>query len=112
MCEVPVVLMIFVRIYDIFFNGVGMKNGQITIRYTKGFIFHTILADCNKIVKVRTTQSWFQKKAGICHMYFYFESRNPKKHKVIAIKYKDALKIEKIITKSKGNVNEHNKKAV
>lgn len=112
MCEVPVILMIFVRIYDIFFNGVGIKNGQITIRYTKGFIFHTILADCSKIVKIHTTQSWFQKKAGICHMYFYFESRNSKKHKVIALRYEDALKIERIITKAKGNKDGHNKKAV
>ena len=112
MCEVPVILMIFVRVYDIFFNGVGIKNGQITIRYTKGFIFHTILADCSKIVKIHTTQSWFQKKAGICHMYFYFESRNSKKHKVIALRYEDALKIERIITKAKGNKDGHNKKAV
>lgn len=115
MGEVPVILMIFVRIFDIFFNGIGIKNNQITIRYTKGFIFHTILADSKKVVKVKTTQSWLQKKAGICHMNFYFESRNPKKHKVIALKYEDALKIEKIITKSKGskiNKNGNNRKTL
>lgn len=102
MVEIPLVWLAAVRTVDVFSNGVGIKKGQICLRYCKGFTFHTILADCNKIVRIRTSQSLLQKRIGVCNMYFYFESRNPKKHKIIGITEEDAQKIISLTAIKKG----------
>lgn len=97
MIEIPIIWLFFIRVADIFSNGIGIKNNQIVLRYCKGFDFHTVLADCNKIVRVKIVQSYFQKRKGICHMFFYFESRNSKKHKILAIPIESAREVEKLI---------------
>jgi uncharacterized membrane protein YdbT with pleckstrin-like domain len=98
--ELPVVVFIIVRIVAIFSNGVGIEGNHLTLRYCKGLVFHTILADCTKVVRIDTSQTFMQKQAGICHMYFYLESRNSKRHRIIAMPYREAKRIERMVIRN------------
>lgn len=90
MAEIPSIWMLIVKITALFSTGVSIEDNFISIRYSRFFAFHTVLADMSKIVKIQIIQNPIQKKLGRCRLDFYFNSEVAKKNKLHGISIKDA----------------------
>ncbi len=90
---VPALWFLAVRFIDLFTSGISKKNGCYTIRYSKGFYFHTIVVPKDKIIAVKTRQSIFQKMDNRCDVFIYTCSEGITTHKCRNLIKSDVLKI-------------------
>lgn len=100
MCEIPSVWYLIVCIISNRTSGISYSRESICIRYSRGYVFHTVLADKNKIVKSVISQNIFQKTSNTCDIIIYVNSEYSVNHKVKSIKYSDAEKIQNFLVKS------------
>lgn len=97
MGEIPSVWMIIIKSIALVTTGISIENDFISIRYSRFFSFHTVLADRKKLVKAQIIQNPIQKKLGRCRLDFYFNAELPKKNKLHGMNLKDAEEILKIL---------------
>lgn len=93
MTEIPAIWSILVRFTALLTNGITINDKYIQVNYSKGFIFHTVIAKKDKIVKFYIKQSPFQRLFKKCTVCIYFGCEHAVKHSVKAITLKDAEKI-------------------
>lgn len=93
MTEIPTIWMIIVKIAAASTSKIVIYEDKIMICFSKGFGFHTVVSDTDKLVKVRVTQTVFQRLFRKCTVSFYFNSENVQRHFVKGIKSSDAKKI-------------------
>ena len=99
MAEIPTIWSIIIRITALFTNGITINKEYIQINYSKRFVFHTVIAQKNKIVKYYIKQSPFQRLFKKCTICIYLGCENTVKHSVKAIAINDAYKIFESIRK-------------
>jgi uncharacterized membrane protein YdbT with pleckstrin-like domain len=100
MSEIPSVWYLIVCIISNRTSGISYSKESICIKYSRGYVFHAVLADRNKIVKSVISQNIFQKRSKTCDIIIYVNSERTINHKVKSIKYSDAEKIQNILVKS------------
>ena len=93
MAEIPAVWMILIKTAAFFSSGVSVYDDRIRLSYSRFTLFHTIVADRRKIVKVEIEQSVFQRIGGRCSLCFWFEGELKRCHKVRALPSDSAEKI-------------------
>lgn len=79
---VPVILFLIVRIISFRTAGVGVRDGMITLKYSKGLTLHTLLVPMDKVAKIEFRQTYWQARKGRCDLYLHTttEARS-KKHR-------------------------------
>jgi uncharacterized membrane protein YdbT with pleckstrin-like domain len=82
MLEIPLLWYLVICVISLFTSGFSLKDGQLCIRYSKGFTFHTILVSNVKVAKVSITQTIFQKRTDNYNVVFYLTTEQSKGHKV------------------------------
>lgn len=98
MAAIPCIWFLIAKIVACFTSGVSIENNFCCVRFSKGFTFHTILADKEKIAKLQIIQNPIDKKTGRCKLDFYLGSELPKKNRIKGIRIEDAKKIENFIS--------------
>lgn len=71
MAEIPALWWLFVKIAAYFHVGIGMQGDMYTFRYTFGYAFFIVTLHKDKISKVETQQSLFQKMSGCSDILIY-----------------------------------------
>lgn len=80
MAEIPAVWWLFVKIAAYFHVGIGVRGDSYTFRFTFGYAFYTVALHKDKIAKVETQQSLFQKMSRCSDVLIYPFSE--KKHRM------------------------------
>jgi len=93
MAEIPALWSIIINLTALCTNGITFNDGYIQINYSKGFTFHTVITEPEKIAKFCIKQSPFQRIFKKCTISIYFGSEISVKHTVKAIRIDDAGKI-------------------
>ncbi|MDE5946560.1 MAG: PH domain-containing protein [Oscillospiraceae bacterium] len=100
MAETPAVWSIIIGLTALFSSGITFDEGYIQLNYAKGFVFHTVIAEPEKIVKFCIKQSIFQRIFKKCTVFIYIGSEKPTKHIIKAIPLDDAYEVLEKINKS------------
>ncbi len=74
MLLIPIGWKLLVQLTALLTNGFAVNDSRICLRYCRGFVFHTILADTGNIVKVTLTQLPWQRWFGKCNAVFSFRT--------------------------------------
>lgn len=82
MASCPLVWLLAVKLVDLNTAGISWEQGCYTLRYSKGFSLHAIIIRPERIVKIKRTQSIFQKRKGKCDLYVYSYSEGKNVHHV------------------------------
>lgn len=82
MCAVPLVWLIVVRVLDLATAGISCTNNCFTMRYSKGFTFHTVVIPKEKIISIKITTSLFQRFSNKCDVFVSSFSESAKTHSV------------------------------
>lgn len=77
MLMVPCLFFLAVRVMDFATSGFSAADGQMTMRYSKGFYLHTVTIPCHKVALYELRQSPIQRISGSCDLFVrtYAESR-------------------------------------
>lgn len=90
MAEIPSVWMILVKFAAAATSGIAVYEDKIKIKYSRGFGFHTVIADKDRIVKMSITQTPMQKAVNKCTVGFYLNGEQSQRHYVKALSCDDA----------------------
>ncbi len=71
MAEIPAIWWLFVKIAAYFHVGIGIHGDIYTFRFTFGYAFYTVALHKDKIAKVETQQSLFQKMSHCSDVIIY-----------------------------------------
>lgn len=64
----PEIWFLAARIAAFSHTGIGIQDKMLTLRYCKGFAFYTTVIPLDKITRIGTIQSPFQKRIGACDL--------------------------------------------
>ena len=73
---VPLLWYFFLKLTDFFTAGLCFDGATYTLRYSKGFILHTVVVPVNRAAMVITGQNVFQKRIGLCDVIVYTYSES------------------------------------
>lgn len=82
MLSLPFLWWLVVRILDFCTTGVGFDGNCYTLKYSKGFILHTVIIPVGKAVTISIRQSPIQKFDDACDLILYSYSENGKSHRI------------------------------
>lgn len=68
MLMVPTLLFLCVRIIEFKTGGISVIDGIYTLRYSTGFILHTVVIPAEKLVKIELNQGFIQKFGAGCDL--------------------------------------------
>ncbi len=88
---IPAVWLALCKTLSMFITGIGMSGDYITMRYSKMFTFHTIVAPKDRIAKVIIRQSPFQRISGACSAAIYTSSDSKVRHYIYGLRLDRAL---------------------
>ncbi len=71
MAWIPIGWMLVLKLVDFFTAGISFEHGTLTLRYSRGFILHTVAVKPCHIALVKVRQSIFQRKKGVCDLLVY-----------------------------------------
>lgn len=90
--EIPSVWLAIAKTLAIFTTGIGMKDGYLTMRYSRVYTFHTVIAPIDKITKVIVRQAPPQIVNKTCTVIIYTASDAKVKHRIYGLDIDKALK--------------------
>ena len=90
---IPLLWRVFIRLTAAFTTGMKIDDKNCTLSYCRGFKFHKVVMDRDKIVMVRVLQNPFQIISRTCNVYVYSRNENTKKHILRGLNYKKVTKL-------------------
>lgn len=87
--QLPLAWMLAVKFIDLYTAGVSYEQGCYTLRYSKGFSLHQVIIRPERIVKVKQTQSIFQRRNGRCDVYVFSYSEGTQSHHIRDLRQED-----------------------
>ncbi|MEG0899315.1 MAG: PH domain-containing protein [Oscillospiraceae bacterium] len=90
---VPAIWFLAVRFIDFCTSGISKSKGCYTIRYSRSFYLHTVIIPEDKIVTVKTKQSYLQKFDKKCDVYVFTYSEGMSCHKCRNLNKSDVLEL-------------------
>lgn len=89
MATLPFIWLLLVRIIDCNTAGIGVTKRHVTLRYTVGYAFHTVVIPREKINHITIRSSWIQKLSGNCDVMIYTYHELSHRHKVENLRISD-----------------------
>lgn len=89
----PALWFLAVRFADLLTAGISYQKGTFTLRYSRNFTLHTILIPREKISKITTTQSIFQRRSKRCDLRIYSYSDGIQYHRIRDLLIEDTEKL-------------------
>ena len=97
MLEIPIVWLIAVKLTAFFTSGISVYDDKIMVRCSKMTGFHTVVAECSKLVKFEIRQNIFQQIGGKCNVVLWFGGEERSHFKVKAMRVADVKKISEML---------------
>lgn len=88
---IPAIWLAMCKTLSMFITGIGFQNGYMTLRYSRLFTFHTIIAPKDRITKVIIRQSPLQRMGGSCSVMIYTSSDAKTMHYIYGLRLDKAL---------------------
>ena len=88
---IPAIWLAMCKTLSMFTTGIGMSGGYITMRYSKRYTFHTVIAPKDRIAKVIVRQNPFQRIGGSCSVKIYTSSDAKAMHYIQGLRLDRAL---------------------
>ena len=82
----PLGWLLLLKIVDYLTAGFSFEGGTLTLRYSRGFILHTVAVKPRHIALVQIKQSVFQRKSGSCDLIIHTYSEGKLFHKPHRVK--------------------------
>lgn len=82
MTTVPFVWLLLVKIVDCHTAGLAVSRRHVTLYYTLGYAFHTVVVPREKINYIQLRSSVFQRWSGNCDVILYTYSETVKRHQI------------------------------
>ncbi len=90
MLLIPIIWKMAVQTVALLTSGVSVEDSRICLRYCRGFVFHTIIAGTERLVKVRIRRNPWHRMFGKCHVDFYFRSELSRRYSLRNVDYRKA----------------------
>ena len=74
-------------------TGIGMINNVLTLQYSNGCRFHTIIIPAKRVAYVKIRSTIFQRAGGCCDIIIYLKGECSNGHRVRGIMLNDAQKV-------------------
>lgn len=87
---IPSLWLLGIRIAELRSGGIGKSAGRYTLRYSKGYMLHTVTLRRELIASVEIKQSFFQRRSSTCDVYVRGFSECGKAHRVKGLDLKRA----------------------
>lgn len=97
MLTLPWIWWFLLRIIDRFTAGIAVSSRQMTLRYSWGYTFHTVIIPLERINYVRVRYSIFQKWSGNCDVLVYTYGEMGHCHKVENLSLEEVKGLLKIL---------------
>lgn len=88
---IPAIWLAMCSTLSMFTTGIGFTDGYITIRYSKMYTFHTVVAPVDRIAKIVIHQSPLQRIGGSCTLIVYTTSDAKARHRIQALRLDKTL---------------------
>ena len=82
MLEIPLFWLLIVKTVSNFTSGIGYFDKTYTLKYCKGFEYHTIFLPEDKISMVKFEQNPFQRASGNCNLVVYTNAERVTSHEI------------------------------
>lgn len=89
MLEVLFLYLIAVRITARLTTGMGVSREALTLRYCKGFRFHTVIVPKARIAYIKIRRTLFQRAGGSCDVIVYTRGERAREYRVKGIAFKE-----------------------
>ncbi len=90
MLEIPTVWYLLIKLTALLTTGITLSDGQLRLRYCRGFGFHTVITDSTGIVEVRVRISPLQRLNKRCDLFLYLKDERAHAHRIDGIFQTDA----------------------
>lgn len=90
--EIPSIWLAIAKTLALFTTGIGMTDGYLTMKYSKVYSFHTVIAPAEKITKVVIRQAPPQTINNTCTAIIYTASDAKVRHRIYGLDIDKALK--------------------
>lgn len=90
MLLIPAVWLGAIRLWDRSTGGIGQNERFYTLRYSKGYILHTVTLPKRKLARVEIHQNPFQKRSGTCDVRVYPHAQSKSSHRLRGLDAKEA----------------------
>ncbi len=90
---IPALWLCIVRLVASQTSGIGSDSRLIRLDYCRGFSFHSVSVEKNRIAKVGVRRSMFQLRSGKCSLSLSICYPRTSRHKISAIGYSEVLYI-------------------
>lgn len=97
MLTIPWAWWFLLRVIDRFTAGIAVSTRQMTLRYSWGYTFHTVIIPLERINYVRVRYSIFQKWSGNCDVLVYTYGELGRCHKVENLRLEDVKELLRIL---------------
>jgi len=92
MAMVPALCFLAVGVADYRTGGISKEDDVYTLRYSKGFYLHTVVARADKIVQVELNQSIFQRGKNMCDLIVHTRCEGRRRHRLRSLDMREARK--------------------
>lgn len=83
---IPAIWLAMCKTLSMFTTGIGFNGDYITMRYSKMYTFHTVIAPKDRITKVIVRQTPFQRIGGSCSVKIYTSSDAKAMHYILGLR--------------------------
>ena len=97
MLTLPFVWLLILRIMDRCTAGISVSSRQLTLRYSRGYVLHTVVIPRGRVNYVRLRSSIFQKWAGNCDVLVYTYGEWGHCHKIKNLRLQDARELLRLL---------------
>ncbi len=94
MLLIPIGWKLLVQLAALLTNGIAAEDHRICVRYCRGFVFHTVLADTSRIVRISLTQFPWQRWFGKCNLVIAFRTERGER---CVLKNLDLQKVQELL---------------
>jgi uncharacterized membrane protein YdbT with pleckstrin-like domain len=93
MAMLPSLFFLTIRVTDYLTGGLARQGGRYTLRYSRGLYLHTVVVEWDKIVELKLSQSFFQRRSGSCDVLVYTRSESRACHRLRSLDMESAAAI-------------------
>ena len=90
---VPMVWFMTVKAAAFFTTGIAFRKDYCCVRYSRFLVYHTLLVDKNRLVKIQTFQDIIDEKWDRTRLDLYFTSEKTMANKIKGLNVNDAKKV-------------------
>lgn len=98
MLVIPLGWLLLIRTVSLFCQYISLDPQTVQLHFSRGFTFHTMTVQKERVVRVDIVQNFFQKRYGVCHVYLMLQGPRKKRYKLTALPLDAARKLADELT--------------